>query len=172
MAPLVVFDCMVFLQAAARKTSVAGACLELAEQGHVRLCLSPQILAEINDVLLRPEIQARFPAVTEALVKEFLDAVHRIGTLYPEVGRHFAYTRDPKDEPYLNLAIEARARFLASRDNDILDLRTSLDPEAVEFRQRFGEIRILEPLEFLREIRRELLPAAPPPRPREPGMER
>ncbi len=163
---------MVFLQAAARKTSVAGACLELAEQGHVRLCLSPQILEEVRDVLLRPEIQARFPSVTETVVKEFLESIRRFGAFYPEVGRHFAYSRDPKDEPYLNLAIEARARFLASRDNDILDLRTGHDPEAVEFRRRFSDIVILEPIDFLREMRRELLPPPSTPRPREPGMER
>jgi putative PIN family toxin of toxin-antitoxin system len=163
---------MVFLQAAARKSSVAGACLEMAEQGHVRLCLSSPILAEIHDVLLRPEIRTRFPSLTETLVNEFLASVCRIGSVYPEVGHHFAYPRDPKDEPYLNLAIEARARYLASRDNDILDLRSSLAPEAVDFRQRFPEIRILEPIEFLREMRLELLPAPPAPRPREPGLER
>ncbi len=163
---------MVFLQAAARKASVAGACLELAEQGHVRLCLSPPVLAEIGDVLLRPEIQARFPSLTEMLVKEFIDSVRRFGVFYPEVSQHFAFSRDPKDEPYLNLAIEARARFLASRDNDILDLRSSAEPEAVEFRRRFSDIRILEPIEFLREMRLELLPSAPLPRPREPGIER
>jgi putative PIN family toxin of toxin-antitoxin system len=143
---------MVFLQAAARKTSVAGACLEMAEQGHIHLCLSEPVLAEIQDVLLRPEIQARFPSITEPLVNEFLAAIRQIGQIY-EVGRHFAFSRDPKDEPYLNLAIETRARYLASRDNDILDLRHSMDAEAVDFRQRFPEIQILEPIECLREIR-------------------
>jgi putative PIN family toxin of toxin-antitoxin system len=132
---------MVFLQVAARKSSVAGACFELTDQGHVRHCLSPPILAEIYDVSLRPEIRSRLPSLTETFVKDFLNSVRRFGTFYPAVSRHFAYSRDPKDEPYLNLAIEARARFLASRDNDILDLRSSPDPEAVDFRRRFTEIR-------------------------------
>lgn len=139
---------MVFLQAAARRTSVAAACLELAENRHVQLGLSEEILAEIGDVLKRPEIQARFPSLTNNLVDEFIDAVRRFGHLYPAVGRHFSYPRDPKDEPYLNLAIEARAKYLASRDKDILDLRTSSEPVAVAFRQKAPDTRIVEPLEF------------------------
>jgi predicted nucleic acid-binding protein len=71
------------------------------------------------------------------------------------------------------LAIEANARYLASRDNDILDLKTGIDAAAVDFRRRFPDIRILEPLELLREIRGELSPTTEPsPGPREPGMGR
>ncbi len=170
----VVFDCMVFLQAAARRTSVAGGCLELAESGHVRLCLSQEILAEIGDVLRRPEIRARFPSLTERVVNEFIAAITGFGHFYPLVAKHFTYPRDPKDEPYLNLAIEAQAKFLASRDNDLLDLRSSAESSAVEFRRRFPDLRITEPLEFLREMRRELHQAGEPTPPgrREPGMER
>ena len=73
------------------------------------------------------------------------------------MGKHFNYPRDPKDEPYLNLAIEAKARFLVSRDKDILDLRDGAEPSAIEFQQRFPEIRIMEPLEFLQAARSELL---------------
>ena len=39
-----------------------------------------------------------------------------------EVPRIYAPERDRKDEPYLNLALEARARYLVSRDRDLLDL--------------------------------------------------
>jgi predicted nucleic acid-binding protein len=90
---------MVFLQAAARRTSIAAACLELAEQGHVQLCLSAEILAEIGDVLRRPAIRDRFPSLTDSLVDEFVDAITRFGHVYPAVGKHFTYPRDPKDEP-------------------------------------------------------------------------
>jgi predicted nucleic acid-binding protein len=39
-----------------------------------------------------------------------------------EVPRVFEYPRDPNDEPYINLAIPARAKYLVSRDKDLLDL--------------------------------------------------
>jgi putative PIN family toxin of toxin-antitoxin system len=147
---------MVFLQAAARRDSIAAACLELAENGHVHLCLSEEILVEVGDVLKRPEIRAKFPSLTDAIVDEFTAAVRRFGHLYAEVGKHFSFPRDPKDEPYLNLAIEAKAKYLASRDNDILDLRGGTDPVAIEFRRTFPELRIMEPLEFLQAMRAEL----------------
>lgn len=159
---------MLFLQAAARRDSIAAACLELAEQGHLQLCLSREVLAEIKEVLQRPEIHERFPSLTHERIDEFLEAVGRMGVLYQTVDNHFHFQRDPKDEPYLNLAIQARAHYLASRDKDILDLRHGTDPAAVEFRTRFSFVRIMDPLEFLREIRLVLQP----PRPREPGRER
>ena len=40
-----VFDCMVFLQGAARSESAAGACLLLVELGVIELCVSEQIMA-------------------------------------------------------------------------------------------------------------------------------
>jgi uncharacterized protein len=156
-AILVVFDCMVFLQAAARRTSVAAGCLDLAEHGHLRLCLTEEILTEIGDVLRRPEVRARFPSLTEILVDDFMRVVRGFGHLYPAPAKHFGYERDPKDEPYLNLAIEAQATYLVSRDTDILDLGTSADAAALDFRKRYPLIRIMEPLHFLRSVRAELL---------------
>jgi predicted nucleic acid-binding protein len=42
-----------------------------------------------------------------------------MSTLIVDVPLAFEYPRDPKDEPYINLAIAAEAGFLASRDRDI-----------------------------------------------------
>ena len=53
-----------------------------------------------------------------------------------------------------------------------MDLRSSLATEALDFRQRFPDIQIVEPIDFLREIRRELLSDPPAPKPREPGLAR
>jgi hypothetical protein len=38
-----VFDCMIFLQGAARRSSPAGICLDLAEQSIIELCVSDEI---------------------------------------------------------------------------------------------------------------------------------
>ena len=67
-----VFDCMVFLQGAARRGGPAGLCLSLAEAGAIRLFLSDEILAEVLDVLTRPELRRKFPILTEKYVDEFL----------------------------------------------------------------------------------------------------
>jgi predicted nucleic acid-binding protein len=50
----VVFDCMIFLQAATRFTGPASALLELAEIGELELLVSDACLEEIRDVLTRP----------------------------------------------------------------------------------------------------------------------
>jgi len=39
-----VFDCMIFLQAAANRKGAAGACLTLADEDHVQLFCCPAIL--------------------------------------------------------------------------------------------------------------------------------
>ncbi|MGH8164385.1 MAG: PIN domain-containing protein [Rhodanobacteraceae bacterium] len=67
-----VFDCMVFLQAATSDQGPAFACLSLVEVGEVTLSVSPTILAELKDVLPRPEIQGKFPSLTAERVDVFL----------------------------------------------------------------------------------------------------
>lgn len=64
-SPRVVFDCNILLQAAARDRSVAAKCLKLAEGGLVQLCMSREVLAEVEDVLNRPEIRAHFPDLSD-----------------------------------------------------------------------------------------------------------
>ncbi len=55
-----VFDSNVHLHAAASGKSVAGGRLQLVEKGSIKLYLSKEILAEIEDVLNRPEIRNHF----------------------------------------------------------------------------------------------------------------
>ncbi len=55
----VVFDCMIYVQGAARIKNPANACFELVESGVVELYLSRETLAETEDVLAT-EIQKAF----------------------------------------------------------------------------------------------------------------
>ena len=63
--------------------------------------------------------------------------------------REFALERDPKDEPYLNLACRSGAEFLVTRDDDLLDLVASSDNVGLALKQRFPSLRIVEPVRFL-----------------------
>ena len=54
------------------------------------------------------------------------------------------FPRDPDDEHVLNLAIEAKARYLVSRDYDLLELMNNL-----EFQDRYPNLTILDPVAFL-----------------------
>lgn len=151
------FDCMIFLQGAARRESAAGACLALVELGAFELCVSREILAEVRDVLARPQIRHRFPALTDDVVQRFIAVLEGLATVFLEVPRVFRFERDPKDEPYLNLAIAARASYLVTRDRDFLDLADAATPDGGRLRHHAPELRIVEPRAFLAENRNRLL---------------
>jgi len=135
---------MLFLQGAARAEGPSAACLNLVEEGLVQLFVSGPILAEVQDVLTRPKLQRKFSALTHEFVDGFLQSLISKATLIHEVPRRFEYGRDPKDEPYINLALAAGATHLVSRDNDLLDLMR--DPN---FRAQFPTLTILDPVAFL-----------------------
>lgn len=150
--PLVVFDCVVFLQGLINQTGPAASCLESFVQGRCSLAISPEVLSELGEVLSRPRLRQRFNLTNDKLDK-LIELLLSKGSFYPNVPRRFEFPRDPDDEPYLNLAIEAGAQFLITRDRDLLDLMRSDTNEGRDFQSRFRQLRILNPVEFLQEIK-------------------
>jgi predicted nucleic acid-binding protein len=66
------------------------------------------------------------------------------------VPQRVKYERDPDDEPLLNLVLEARARYLVTRDNDLLDLMAANSPDGEALRREIPDLVILDPPAFLR----------------------
>lgn len=91
------FDCVVFLQAAASR-GPAFALLALVEAGRLHLLLSRDIVSELRDVLFRKEVQKKFPILSTDFVEAFLDHLQRIGTLVDPVPRGCQFAHDPDDE--------------------------------------------------------------------------
>ena len=85
---------------------------------------------------------------TDELIESLLDRASMI-ELAP---KQFVYERDPKDEPYINLAIAAGASYLVSRDNDLLDLMRDME-KGKAFRATYPQIIIIDPVSFLRAIK-------------------
>ena len=150
MKPRAVFDCMVFLQGAARPAGPARACFRLVDEDRVTLCVSAEILGEVRDVLTRPKTLRKFPLLSPEWVKAFLQNVESKALVPPAVPRAFTLARDPKDEPYLDLAIFVRAQYLVTRDNDLLDL---MKDEG--FRTRYPGLTILPPEAVLQAVARQ-----------------
>jgi putative PIN family toxin of toxin-antitoxin system len=125
--PRVVFDCMVYLQATVNESGPAAALVRLVND-EIALFVSHEILEEVREVLARPKIRQRNPAITDERVDALLSRVADKATLLDDVRQHFTYARDPKDEKYLNLAIEVAAAYLVSRDRDLLDLMPGAVP--------------------------------------------
>lgn len=145
---------MVFLQAAARELCPSGVCLQLVDSGVIDLFVSDEIIAEIRDVFKRPRLRRKFSALTDEFVEQFVAALLDRASPVHEVPRVFVYERDPKDEPYINLAIAARADYLVSRDTDILALGDLERPEGRRFHDQFPQLNIVDPITLLRDVQK------------------
>ncbi len=143
-----VFDCNAFWQMFFG-TITGNQCWDLVKDGRVELIVSRAVIEEIADVLTRPETQARFITATDEKVKAFIDEILEQATFIKSVSPHFSYPRDPKDEPYINLAVESEADFLVSRDKDLLDLMIGYDRASKEFRQRFRPLTVVDTKTFI-----------------------
>ncbi len=147
---LAVFDTNIFLQSLLNPNSIAAKCLEKVRNGKVKLFISKDTLAEVRDVILRPNILARLPDADAAQIEAFIENISNISTLIRSVPETFKFQRDPKDEIIINLAIVSEADYIVSRDKDLLDLMNGFTDDCKEFRQRFRRLKVVEPLEFLR----------------------
>ena len=92
------------------------------ETGCLTLFISEAILTEVHDVLSRPKIRTKNPAITDETVESLLTRIRKVAQRIDPVPISFSLPRDPDDEPYLNLAIAAGANCLVTRDRDMLDL--------------------------------------------------
>ena len=149
----VVFDCMLFVQAVISDRGPAFKCFTLAEQGKFELLISPSILAEIEDVLSRPWLIAKYPVLTHETVAAFVAKFNSVAVLIPDPPKVFRLPRDPDDEPYTDLAIAANARYLVTwNDRHLTYLMRKDTPEGIDFCSRFPGLTILTPSEFLARI--------------------
>lgn len=150
--PRVVVDCMIYLQSIISESGSAAVLFRLVDEEAFALLTSEEILEEVRDVLLRPKIRKRNPDISDERVDAFINRVREKTTVVNNVRQHFLYSRDPKDEKYINLAIEAQADYIISRDHDLLDLATGYTEECKDFRRRFRRLMIIEPEKFLQTV--------------------
>lgn len=144
-----VFDCNILIQATTNSRNSASACFRLVEAKVVKLFVSENTLQELEDVLNRDYIKKYFK-FTDEVIKEFLDKVRNLAVILKNVPKVFSLPRDVDDEEYINLAVEAEALYIVTRDNDMLDLMTDYDIESKQFRQKFRHLKVVEPIEFLK----------------------
>ncbi len=155
MSPRVVFDCNIYLQALARKDGPAARCVELAIAASFDLVVTDETIAEFHRVTSRPKVRKKFLLATDEDIRKFADRVFSVATRIESVPEVFNLKRDPEDSKYINLAVAAHAKFIVSRDNDLLDLMTGTDEDAETFRKTCPDLAILDPVAFLNTIQPE-----------------
>jgi putative PIN family toxin of toxin-antitoxin system len=126
----VVFDCNIFFQALISPDGPSGRCVTLALDRKVALFCSAIIVDELRETAGKPVVRARFPRITDIAVSTFVENIERVAAFLQNVPERFTYERDPDDAHYVNLALEAGAKYVVSHDNDLLDLMDRSRPEA------------------------------------------
>lgn len=143
----VVFDCMVFVQAIASK-GPAFRCYQRVTTGQVQLLASLETLDELRSVLERPDLQRKLPGITPDRVNSLMHHLSELAVLIHPVPTHVSFPPDPKDEPYIELAVEARATSLITRDRALLRLSDPNDPLFAVLAEH-PKLQVLVPESFL-----------------------
>lgn len=151
----VVYDTMIFLQAAVRPSRVHRTFQAVAD-GTVTLCVSHDLLKEVRDVLTRDTVRAKFPALTTEAVDAFLDDILKSATLFDPVPVAFTWPQHPDDDHLFNLAIVAGADYPVTWETRILRLATEHSVAADELRRSAPNLSIVAPDEFAQLLRRGL----------------
>ncbi len=127
-----VFDTNALVSGLIFKSSKPGQAFQYAlKSGDI--LLSPQTLAELSEVLSRKKFD-RY--VTSVEREEFLEALIERAILVEPI-ETVTVCRDPKDDKFLELALNGKASFIITGDEDLLELNP------------FSGVRILKPDEFL-----------------------
>ena len=114
-----VFDTVVFVRAL---INPHGLCGRLVSELYDRyeLVLSPAIVREILEVLRRPEIVSKARRLGHMRWEGVLNLLALAEVVEPR--RAVAVSRDPKDNMFIEAAIEGAAAFVVSEDKDLLAL--------------------------------------------------
>jgi putative PIN family toxin of toxin-antitoxin system len=133
----VVVDANVFVSAIIKPDSVPGTIINLIGQGLVRLVISQEIIAEIRQVLLYPKIK-QLHRLTPKLIDQALAEISEAAMVTSGAIQINGVKDDPKDNKYLECAIEGQVDFIISGDHHLIDLK------------EFEGIKIVEPATFLK----------------------
>jgi putative PIN family toxin of toxin-antitoxin system len=82
------------------------------------LLSSPDTRAELSAVLNRPEIQK----LSSVSLAPFAEGVEKFSQHVPGQLKFKGISRDPKDDKFLACAVEGKAHYLVSSDNDLLEI--------------------------------------------------
>lgn len=131
----VVIDTSVLLRYLIKpSTAVRHLVEDLWVNGDVVMVSSPELIAELEDVLARDYIRA---LILPEEGKALLDAIQATAEILPPLDEVSAYTRDPKDDKFVACAIAGQASYIITLDEDILALK------------RLGDLQIVTPHDFV-----------------------
>jgi putative PIN family toxin of toxin-antitoxin system len=117
-----VLNANVLLSAAISPSSAPGQILErfLADRAF-ELVITPEIIAEVRRAFGYPRVRKRIASGLDPL--EWLLDVVALAEIVADSGVAAGVSRDPDDDRYVAAALEGRAGFIVSGDQDLLALQ-------------------------------------------------
>ncbi len=143
-----VFDTNIFIPAILSETGPGNACVGELFADRIVVFVHPEILAEIDDFLLRTRVREKYRHVRRFRTADLVRKIRKFGTWVPSVERIYELDRDPTDALFINLSIATNADFLVSRDKDLLYLSGDAN-----FVANYPNLKIVDPYEFLVAVR-------------------
>src|SRR5215208_5087060 len=107
--PRVVFDTVIFVRALINPYGIWGRLIFRHGQSYI-LVISPPVVAELLDVLHRPELIRRFRSLAGLDVARAIEILGDAEAV--EIEDVPAISRDPKDDKFLATAVAAQADYL------------------------------------------------------------
>jgi len=133
-----VIDTGVFVSALIRPQGRTGAVLQALKDKRFTMIYSTDILVEIIDVLGRDKFRSKYH-ISPDDIAALIDLIRLRGELVIP-SQKLTVCRDPKDDIFLEAALEGKAEYIVSGDFDLLDMKS------------FENIPVLRVAEFLARI--------------------
>ena len=130
-----VIDTGIFVSALIRPQGRTGDVLQALKDKRFTLIYSTDILVEIIDVLGRDKFRNKYQ-ITPDDIAALIDLIRLRGELVMP-SQKVSACRDPKDDIFLEAALEGKAEYIVSGDFDLLDMKS------------FENISMLRVAEFL-----------------------
>ena len=127
--------------------SASGQILRACQRRQVIPFLSRPILSEYRAILKRPAILEKYPELKNPRIGDAIERLLYVSEFHRRIDVQFSFPRDPKDSPFLELAIAASATHLITTDKDMLSLVGEHDDASKRFRQRTST-RVERPEDF------------------------
>jgi putative PIN family toxin of toxin-antitoxin system len=141
--PNAVFDSTVLVSAFLAPRGLAASLLSQARRGTFILCLSDEILAETQRVLLEDEDVRERYEYPDQKVHDFVDGLRVVVHLVTDPPAVTGVVRDPNDDMVIACALAAHASYLVTRDKDLLALETYQNVQMIRPEEFMGILRTL-----------------------------
>ncbi len=148
----IVIDTNTLLRGLAVGNSAAAKVRRAAEARKFVTLLSKPVLDEYRAVLSDPVLGEKFPELTPELVELTLRHLRFVGDYIRMPQASYEYRRDPRDQKFIELAIELRATHIISFDKDLLSLPNSRGDAGRRFRQRLPTVAVIDAGTLLGEL--------------------